>query len=106
MSHHAQVVATRTGLLGRLQLATLENGVLPIPANLSIALEIGASDRDTLDVELLNTNQNWFGVTLEPLVDKYARGMSRSSDGRGDGFQRLGHHHKRGIIYHLAVCGC
>ena len=51
MSHQAQVVATRTGLFGRLQLATLENGVLPIPANLSIALEIGASDRDTLDVD-------------------------------------------------------
>ena len=74
----AAVRATRTAIFGTLQLAALEDGVLPIPSNLSVAIEIGASDRDTLDAELLRTHREYFVLALEPLVDKYARGLSRS----------------------------
>ena len=44
-SHSPPIRATSTGLFGTLQLATLVDGVLPIPPNLSVAIEIGASDR-------------------------------------------------------------
>ena len=99
----AAVRATRTAIFGTLQLAALEDGVLPIPSNLSVAIEIGASDRDTLDAELLRTNREYFVLALEPLVDKYARGLSRSRAWMGDHFQPLGYHHERGIILPFAV---
>ena len=38
----AAVRATRTAIFGTLQLAALEDGVLPIPSNFSVAIEIGA----------------------------------------------------------------
>ena len=101
-SHSPPIRATSTGLFGTLQLATLVDGVLPIPPNLSVAIEIGASDRDTLDTELLASSANWFAVSLEPLVDKYARGLARRPS-RKDAFQALGHHHDRGIILPFAV---
>lgn len=97
------VRATADGLYAAVQIATLVNGTLPIPPNLSLAIEIGTSDRDTLDVELLPYAHDWFLLSLEPLSDKYARGLARNSKGRGDAFQRLGHHHDRGIILPLAV---
>ena len=99
----AAVRATRTAIFGTLQLAALEDGVLPIPSNFSVAIEIGASDRNTLDAELLSTNREYFVLALEPLVDKYARGLSRSRAWMGDHFQPLGYHHERGIILPFAV---
>ena len=44
-----------------------------------------------------------FLVTLEPLVDKYARGLARSKEFSGDAFQPLGFHHPRGLILPFAV---
>lgn len=98
------VEATADALFARVQIATLQHGRLPIPHNHSrIALEIGVSDRDTMDVELLPKWRDLFLVSAEPLVDKYARGLARKKHGKGDGFQPLGHHDDRGLILPLAV---
>lgn len=69
-----------------------------------LVLEIGASDRNTLDVELLpKLATSAFLVTCEPLVDKYARGLARDRRGSGDIWQGLGQHHPRGLLLPLAV---
>ena len=91
------------GLFATVQVAQLPNGRLAIPPNMTLAIEIGTSDRDTLDTELLPRNHKWFLLSLEPLSDKYARGLARNAVGRGDQFQGLGQHHKRGLILPLAV---
>ena len=97
------VQARSNGLFATVQIAQLPNGRLEIPPNMTLAIEIGTSDRDTLDAELLRRNKNWFLLSLEPLSDKYARGLARNAAGGGDEFQGLGHHHKRGLILPLAV---
>ena len=83
-----------------------KNGILAdVPASaFPLVLEIGASDRNTLDVELLpKLPTSAFLVTCEPLVDKYARGLARDSLGSGDSWQGLGRHHPRGLLLPLAV---
>ena len=97
------VQARSDGLFATVQIAQLPNGRLVIPPNMTLAIEIGTSDRNTLDTELLPKNKNWFLLSLEPLSDKYARGLARNAKGRGDEFQGLGQHHKRGLILPLAV---
>ena len=75
------IEATRNGLFARLQIADLdEHGHFLIPkrSNLSVIVEIGASDADTLDRQVLVKDENLFLVTCEPLIDKYARGLARS----------------------------
>lgn len=86
--------------------ATLVDGRLPIPAEAGrVLLEIGSSDRDTLDVDLLPTMPDAFLVTFEPLVDKYARALGRREDAARavDGYEPLGQHHARGIVLPIAV---
>ena len=68
-----------------------------------LIVEIGASDRNTADQELLPRLPGAFLITCEPLVDKYARGLARDPRGRGDPWQPLGHHHARGLILPIAV---
>uniref|UniRef100_A0A7S0JIX5 Methyltransferase FkbM domain-containing protein n=1 Tax=Calcidiscus leptoporus TaxID=127549 RepID=A0A7S0JIX5_9EUKA len=97
------VEASDDGLFARVEIAPLKNGLLPIPANMSVAIEIGTSDRDTLDRELLPYDNNLFLVSAEPLIDKYARGLARFPKGDGDTFQPLGHHNPRGLILPLAI---
>jgi FkbM family methyltransferase len=70
-----------------------------------IIVEIGTSDRDTLDVELLPRLPSAFLVSFEPLIDKYARALARRkpSDKVKDGWEPLGMHHERGLILPMAV---
>ena len=98
------VEATADGLFARIQLATLSNGLFHIPQNTSgIAIEIGTSDRDTLDVMLLPLMPKLFLLSLEPLIDKFARGLARNRLGFGEAFQPLGAHHHRGLVLPIAV---
>ena len=91
------------GIFARVQVAGFARygagrGHLRIPFRTRrVFVEIGASDRDTLDVELLDAHDDAFLVTLEPLIEKYARGLARRGDVKVDGFQALGSHHKRGL---------
>ena len=96
------VEATETGLFARIQLAPLVRGHLDIPHDKRIVLEIGASDRDTLDQWLPSWNDS-FLLTAEPLLDKYARGMARDKGYAGDQFQPLGRAHPNAIILPFAV---
>ena len=89
-----------------MQIATLhDNGTLaaiPEAAN-PLVVEIGVSDRNTLDTELLpKLPVTAFLVSCEPLVDKYSRGLARHKS-TGDLFQPLGMHHARGLILPLAI---
>lgn len=70
-----------------------------------VFLEIGTSDRNTMDVELLPAFPRGFLVSVEPLVDKYARGLTRSKNARKvrDAYEELGKHHERGMILPLAI---
>lgn len=68
-------------------------------------IEVGASDRNTMDVELLPRWPNAFLVTAEPLVDKVARALVRRAPAHKvvDGFEPLGQHHARGLALPIAV---
>jgi hypothetical protein len=68
-------------------------------------LEVGASDRNTVDVELLPRWSDAFLVTAEPLLDKVGRALARRVPARSvvDGFEPLGRHHARGIVLPVAV---
>jgi hypothetical protein len=100
------IEVTNNALFARVQVAELHDGHLPIPASIQrVVLEIGASDRDTLD-RWLDENRGWndtFLVTSEPLLDKYSRGIARRKQGSGDAFQPLGHHHSSAIILPFAI---
>ena len=63
------------------QVAALVNGRLPIPDNTErIVLEIGSSDRNTMDVEFMPTaSSTTFLVTLEPLIDKCRRALGTTT---------------------------
>ena len=77
---------TETGVMITTQLATLEHGHLQVPHHTTHALvEIGASDLDTLDEQVLPSDPNAFLLTFEPMADKYAKLMAR-------GDERFGHH--------------
>lgn len=93
-----------SGLYARIHVAQLDRGVLRIPEGASpIYLEIGTSDRNTADEELLPHSNTSFLVSFEPVIDKYARGLARDPQWRGDHFQPLGHHHRRGLVLPFAV---
>ena len=73
--HTRAVCAKSCGLCSALvvpvQVATLIDGRLPIPqAADKVFVEVGSSDRNTLDLELLPDHARAFLVSLEPLVDK------------------------------------
>ena len=61
-----------------MQVGMLLDGALPIPVDATpILLEIGSSDRNTMDVEVLPKIPNAFLVTAEPLIEKYSRALGR-----------------------------
>eukprot|EP00308_Calcidiscus_leptoporus_P009107 CAMPEP_0119359250 /NCGR_PEP_ID=MMETSP1334-20130426/7183_1 /TAXON_ID=127549 /ORGANISM="Calcidiscus leptoporus, Strain RCC1130" /LENGTH=475 /DNA_ID=CAMNT_0007373889 /DNA_START=26 /DNA_END=1454 /DNA_ORIENTATION=- len=77
---------------------------IPIDAA-PLLLEIGSSDRNTADVELLPVLESSFLVTAEPLLDKYARAIGRrtTADQARERFEPLSQHHRRGIVLPIAV---
>jgi hypothetical protein len=68
-------------------------------------IEVGASDRNTADVELLPRWSDAFLVTAEPLLDKVSRALGRRAPASRaiDGYEPLGQHHARGIVLPIAV---
>ena len=68
-------------------------------------IEVGASDRNTADVELLPRWSDAFLVTAEPLLDKVSRALARRAPANRviDGYEPLGQHHARGIVLPIAV---
>ena len=58
-----------------------------------------------MDTEVLPLEPNAFLVTCEPLIDKYARGLTRRAPAAAvyDGHEPLGKHHDRGMILPIAV---
>ena len=67
--------------------------------------EVGASDRNTADVELLPRWSDAFLVTAEPLLDKVSRALVRRVPAHKaiDGYEPLGQHHERGLALPIAV---
>lgn len=97
---------TCTNLVVPVHIGVLMDGMLPIPPETtSVLLEIGSSDRNTLDEELLPRQHGSFLVTAEPLLDKYARALTRwrRANAVRDSLEPLGQHHARGIILPLAI---
>jgi len=104
----ADATVTDDALLLTVQAATLRNRVLVVPENTTdVILEIGCSDRNTADDEVLPTSKHSFLLAFEPLLDKYAlllaKGTHRYHGGAKDRAVPLGHHHQRGVILPLAV---
>ena len=103
MNTSASLVTTPTSIFATLEVAKLVNGKLQIPRGTTlVAIEIGLSDRDVMDKRWLPAHPHAFLVSCEPLLDKYARALARAPAG-GDSFQRLGHHHDRGVALPVAV---
>ena len=72
-----------------------------------VVLEIGCSDRNTLDEERLPHDRGAFLIAFEPMLDKYAvllaRGTARYGNGKTDVAVPLGHLHQRGVVLPFAV---
>jgi hypothetical protein len=96
-------------LLAETQIAHLRpDGTLRVPdGTRHVAIEIGCSDFDTMDVEWLPREPHGFLLAFEPLLDKFAvllsRGTRRYHANATDQAVPLGHHHPRGIVLPLAV---
>ena len=105
------VLVTNTSLTATMQIATLKKGKLLMPSSptspTTLIVEIGLSDRNTADEELLPHYPSSFLVSFEPLLDKFAvnlaKGTTRFHGNRKDAAVPLGFHHHRGIILPLAV---
>ena len=86
---------------------TLPNGTFAALADWlgRFVLEVGASDRNTADVELLPRWSDAFLVTAEPLLDKVARALARRVPAHRvlDHYEPLGRHHERGLALPIAV---
>ena len=97
-----------TALMAPLQIAHLTSrGTIPMPNTTThVLIEIGCSDRHTLD-DVLTSRRGAFLLAFEPLLDKYAvllaRGTTRYHGTKADRAVPLAHHHERGIVLPLAV---
>ena len=102
MSHESLVVPVTAALLHP-ENATL--AAIPAHAN-PIIMEVGTSDRDTLDLELhLPELRSAFLISFEPMLDKYSRALSRreASSKVQERAEPLGQHHERGLILPMAI---
>lgn len=105
----ATVTMQGDALLATMHVAHLSGGTLAVPPGLTSAvIEIGCSDRDTMDDEELDTHfPNSFLLSFEPLVDKYAlllaKGTKRFVGSKKDIAVPLGRHHKRGVVLPFAI---
>ena len=104
------VTSSPEGLIAPVQVASVdEHGALFVPRTTKeIFIEIGCSDRDTMDERELPASPNAFLIAFEPMIDKYAvllaRGSSRYfNKGGTDRAVPVGFHHKRGVVLPLAV---
>ena len=94
-----------------MQVATLNDaGALHVAVPIGVThavMEIGCSDRDTLDEQWLPSDPSAFLISFEPLLDKFAvllsRGTARFHGAQRDRAVRLGFHHRRGVVLPLAV---
>lgn len=107
-AHDLSVSVEGHALIAGVQIAVVDDsGALLVPKSAKYALvEIGTSDRDTLDEKLDTTHRDAFLLSVEPLLDKYSVLISRSSDrGPRDRASPVGHHHVggRGVALPLAV---
>lgn len=107
----ASVVEWRNGsLVAHLQIASLIDDALAVrmdPNTTHTYLEVGCSDVETLDRDVLNRDPTAFLVSLEPLLEKYAVLLARG-DQMYHGSKRnmaspLGRHHRRGVVLPVAV---
>jgi len=105
------VHATADALYATLHVAHLNDGVVQVPSRTRrIIMEVGCSDRDTMDNDELNKPllNDTFLISFEPLLDKYATLLARGNvrfNGRlsTDRAVPLGHHHPRGVVLPFAV---
>jgi hypothetical protein len=108
---HGAVRLTQHGLVAPIHLAFTDRaGALLVPNHTSsIFVEIGCSDRDTMDADgSLDRDPHAFLISFEPLLDKYATLLARGGprhNGRGvlDRAVPLGHHHPRGVVLPIAI---
>lgn len=85
-----------------------ETGAIPMPKSTSqVFLEIGCSDTNTLDEDILDREPSAFLLSFEPMLDKWAvlagRGTTRMHAMKKDLTVPLGHHHPRGVVLPVAV---
>lgn len=101
-------IKTDKELMVTTQVAMLEHGKINMPSDTDgIVIEIGCSDRNTADDEILPKYPKGFLISFEPLLDKYAvllaRGTERYHKHLKDKAVPLGHHHNRGVVIPMAV---
>lgn len=99
---------TDTELFVTTQVATLQNGAIKVPKTTDrIIMEIGCSDRNTADNEILPFYPKGFLISFEPMLDKYSvlmsRGTKRYHSEQRDKSVPVGHHHPRGVVLPFAV---
>ena len=102
------VAPNASSLMASIEVAKLEAGHLRMPnTTRQVAIEIGCSDRETLDVQWLPLHPNGFLVSFEPALDKYAvllaRGTERSWKKVKDRSVGIGQHHSRGLVLPIAI---
>lgn len=105
------------------QVAALKDGHIRLPPGVNItdlAVEMGCSDLNTLDEQLLPQAPNTFLISFEPMVDKYAVLLSRAAERfyvnsrklpsnlgevvrKQNHFSPIGQHHPRGMVLPFAV---
>ena len=106
-ARHGGVDAAEDAVFASVQVASLSHSAVEMPPTTThVILEIGCSDRDTVDDEL-HRDPSGFLISFEPLLDKYAvllaRGTERYHGATRDRAVPLGHHHQRAVILPIAV---
>ena len=110
---HGNATATKdrlSRLMANVQVASLADdgeGISMPQGTKHVLIEIGCSDRNTMDEEVLPADPGAFLISFEPLLDKYAvllaRGTLRQHNNSKDKAVQLAHHHPRGVVLPLAV---
>ena len=106
---HSSTGTVGSGLSALVDVAELDaNGAIRMPHNTTyVFMEIGCSDRDTMDQDTLPKHKDAFLISFEPLLDKYAvllaRGTQDYHQDKRDMSVPLGHHHRHGVVLPFAV---
>ena len=99
---------TNDELMVTTQVTSLSNGKIQVPSHIDgLVVEMGCSDRNTADEEILPLYSNAYLVSFEPMLDKYAvllaRGTKRLHGAHKDRAVPLGKHHDRGTVLPFAI---